>query len=193
MSIVTLALSVGVLLLAGCEAMARAGGPGGCGDGGYGGARGGGIRSAPPGNYRMRRVYKNWDRPASPGNTNPNSQAESRMRPGSGTNLTPDQLSSHFHRNPTASAAEGRPPYRDITEKYERLREARHKGYWNQLPTPALTLGTRPGMFPLQQPAAAHGISRSGTGSRHRHGKGADQGPLICCGRAPAECRQGVF
>lgn len=134
MSIVTLALSAGVLLLAGSEAMARGGGPGGGGGGGYGSARGGGIRSAPPGNYRMRRVYKNWDRPARPGNTTPNPKAESRMRPGSGTNPTTDQQSTRPRRNPAASTAEGRTPYRDITEKYERLREARHKDYWDQRP-----------------------------------------------------------
>ena len=133
MSILALALSAGFLLLAGSEAMARGSGPeGGGGGGGYGGARGGGIRSAPPGNYRLRRVSTNWDRSASPGNTTPNPKAESSGRPEAGFNPPPGQQSSLTRRNPDASTAEGRTSYRDITEKYERLREARHKDYWDQ-------------------------------------------------------------
>lgn len=115
------------------EAMARGGGGGG-GGGGFGGARGGGVRSGPPGAYRMRRVYTPRA-PAREGSLtprpSPQSTSPASSRPGR-TEMTSPQSYGH----PVVSPREGQVPYRNITEKYEKLRETRHKDYWENRNNP---------------------------------------------------------
>ena len=121
-------------------AMARGGGGGGGGGGGfgggggYGGARGGGVRSGPPGAYRMRRVYSPYG-PAREGNLaprpSPQSTRPASSRPGR-TEITSPQPYGH----PAVSPKEGQVHYRNITEKYEKLRETRHKDYWENRNNP---------------------------------------------------------
>ena len=130
------------ILTVGTEAMARGGGAGGgggggyggggSGGGGYGGGRGGGIRSAPPGNYRMRRVYKNWERPPSGSSLTPQTRPESQMGRDTGASPQTDLQSSPSRRQPGDSPEMRQGRYQNIPEKYEKLREARHKEYWNQ-------------------------------------------------------------
>ena len=130
------------------EAMARGGGGGGGGGGfggggggggfggggGYGGARGGGVRSGPPGAYRMRRVYSP-NGPAREGNLAPRSSPQSTRpassRPGR-TEMTSPQTNGHTDVAPKG----GQVHYRDITEKYEKLREAQHNDYWKNRNNP---------------------------------------------------------
>ncbi len=119
------------------EAMARGGGAGGGGGGsgyggGYGGSRGGSIRSAPPGNYRTRRVYDNYTRPKRESGLPPRTGSQSPDSPAETTRPQMDQPASTTGRNPYRTPEGGQTRYRDITEKYEKLREARHKEYWEQ-------------------------------------------------------------
>ncbi len=113
------------------EAMARSGGPGG--GGGYGGGRSGGIRSAPPGNYRTRRAYEGYTRPARESGLPPRPVSQP---PDSRSKSSRPQIdgsaSSPTGRNPSLNPEGGAIRYRDITQKYENLREARHKKYWEQ-------------------------------------------------------------
>ncbi len=128
------------LMMISTEAMARGGGPGGGGGGGgYGGGRGGGIRSAPPGNYRMRRAYDSYTRPARESGVPPRTGSQATDSPSRATSPRSnqpasriDQPASRTGRNPSLSPERGPMQYRDITEKYERLREARHQEYWEQ-------------------------------------------------------------
>ena len=117
----------------GSEAMARGGGPGGGGGGGgYGGGRGGGIRSAPPGNYRLRRSHDIYTRPARESGQPPRSGSQSPDAPARTTRPQIDQPATQTGRNPSLTPEGRQTRYRDITEKYEKLREARHKEYWEQ-------------------------------------------------------------
>ncbi len=125
------------LVMLSTEAMARGGGPGGGGGGGgYGGGRGGGIRSAPPGNYRMRRAYDSYTRPAPERATPPRAGSQSPDSPPRATRPQSDRPASRTGRNPALSPERGPIQYRNITEKYDRLREARHKEYWEQRQSP---------------------------------------------------------
>ncbi len=118
------------------EAMARGGGGGGGGGGGaigggggFGGARGGGIRSAPPGAYRMRRAYSPFEH-GRQGSATSQPAPSTRMQPASPSPQRTDINAPQTGRYQDGSPRERQVQYRDITEKYEKLREARHREYW---------------------------------------------------------------
>ena len=121
--------------------MARGGGGGGGaggggigGGGGYGGARGDAVRSQPPGNYRMRRVYTPRA-PAREGSLTPRPSPQS-TRPASPRSGRTEMTSPQTYGHPAVAPQEGQVHYRDITEKYEKLRETQHKNYWENRNNP---------------------------------------------------------
>ncbi len=114
------------------EAMARGGGPAGGGGGGYGGGRSGGIRSAPPGNYRIRRSHDSYYRPARESGLPPRPVSPAPDSPSKSTRPQSDPPASMTGRNPSRTPEGGGIKYRNITEKYDKLRKARHQEYWEQ-------------------------------------------------------------
>lgn len=110
------------------EAMARGGGAGG--GGGFSGARGGGVRSGPPGAYRMRRVYTPRA-PAREGGLTPRPKSEPQ-RPATRNSRPAGMQSPQTRGHSFVSPQESPANYRNITEKYEKLRENRHKDYGDQ-------------------------------------------------------------
>lgn len=129
-------------LIVSTEAMARSGGPGG-GGGGFGSGPSGSPRGGPPGAYRMRRVYdSNLNDPASGDRLAPQPRSQAPERPSAETSSEPSQqslqsrqqqaISREKRRQQSASPEKRYGGYRSITEKYEKLREERHKEYWDQ-------------------------------------------------------------
>ena len=137
--ILNMILLVGLLLffaLISTDAMARGGGGGGGGGaigggGGFGGGRGAGIRGAPPGSYRMRRVYSP-QAPAREGGLTPRPMTAPQgpaARSPQHTSMGSPQTGGHSFVAPKAGRN-----YRNATEKYETLRETKHRNYRDQQP-----------------------------------------------------------
>ncbi len=120
--------------------MAQSSGPGG----GFGQGPSGAPRGGQPGAYRMQRVYgSSMNNPASGADAAAQTGSQSPGQPSTEASPEPSEPSLQVRqqqaisrdkrrRQQSASPEKRYGGYRSITEKYETLREERHKEYWDQ-------------------------------------------------------------